>query len=173
MDGTGSGSCPVTDLLKAVLKLRVLLQLLAQTYYYVCGKNNPSFREWVDHHLWHAQCVMGRKLGFIHRNSISWHKWRRNRPRKLASAVRVRPGTVYFLSGNKGKRSKHKQGNCFVLWSHEFRIPVMSVKCVTADCRIWHGAWEVDDWFVSTYWSSFNCRGSRSALWKCGTLERL
>jgi hypothetical protein len=145
MDRTGRGLCPVTDLMKATLNLSVLLQLLARTYLLSAWQEHPCSQKVSWHHLCRAQCVMGRQLGFIHRNSISCYKRRRNRLRKLSSAVRARPGTVYFLSGNKGKRPKHKQGNYFVLWSHEFRIPVMPVKCVTADCSLLRGTWAVDE----------------------------
>jgi hypothetical protein len=40
----------------------------------------------------------------------------RNRLQKLASAVRARPGTIYFLSGNKGKNIKTQTGKPFCFY---------------------------------------------------------
>jgi len=48
--------------------------------------------------------------------------------RKLASAVRARPGTIYFLSGNKGKNVKTR--TVLFLRSPEFPTAFITpVKC--------------------------------------------
>jgi hypothetical protein len=55
------------------------------------------------------------------------------------SADRTRPGTIYFLSGNKGKQQKNENTNnetVSVLGSREFQLSVTSVKCVTSAAYI-------------------------------------